>query len=82
MTSKVVSSILYPYNSDKTNAQKSEIFTKIEVYSYRGSRDVPLVVKGYSIGAVGQQHATHSHQSTNNVLGTLEQLEFYTVVTS
>jgi len=46
------------------------------------SRDVPLVVMGYSIRVVGQQHATHSHQSTNNVLGTLEQLEFYTVVTS
>jgi len=27
--------ILYPYNSDKTNAQKSEISTKIDAYSYR-----------------------------------------------
>jgi hypothetical protein len=34
MTRKVVSGILYPYNSDKTNAQKSEISTKIDVYSY------------------------------------------------
>jgi hypothetical protein len=34
MTRKVVSGVLYPYNSDKTNAQKSEISTKIDVYSY------------------------------------------------
>jgi hypothetical protein len=32
---KVVSGILYPYNSDKTKAKKSEISTKIDVYSYR-----------------------------------------------
>jgi hypothetical protein len=30
-----VSGILYPYTSDKTDAQKSEISTKIDVYSYR-----------------------------------------------
>jgi hypothetical protein len=35
LTRKVVSGILYPYNSDKTDAQKSEISTKIDVYSYR-----------------------------------------------
>jgi len=34
-TRKVVGGVLYPYNSDKTNAQKSEICTKIDVYSYR-----------------------------------------------
>jgi hypothetical protein len=33
MARKVVNGILYPYNSDKTNAQKSEIPTKIEVYT-------------------------------------------------
>jgi len=32
---KIVSGILYPYNSDKTFAQKSDISTKIDVYSYR-----------------------------------------------
>jgi hypothetical protein len=32
---KVVSGILYPYNSDKSNAEKSEIPTNIDVYSYR-----------------------------------------------
>jgi hypothetical protein len=32
---KVVSGILYPYNSDKTNIKKSEKFKKIDVYSYR-----------------------------------------------
>jgi len=35
LTRKVVSGILYPYNSDKTNAQKLEISTKLDVYSYR-----------------------------------------------
>jgi hypothetical protein len=35
LTRKVVSAVLYPYNSDKTNAKKSEISTKIDVYSYR-----------------------------------------------
>jgi hypothetical protein len=34
MTRKAVSGVLYPYNSDKNNAQKSEISTKIDVYSY------------------------------------------------
>ena len=37
-----------------------------------GSTDVPFVVLGYSVGVVRQQYATHSHQSTNNVLGTLK----------
>jgi len=46
-----------------------------------GPTNVPLVVLGYFVGDVGQQHATHSRQSTKNVLGTLEQLEFYTVAT-
>jgi hypothetical protein len=32
---KVVSGILYPHNSDKTNIKKSEISRKIDVYSYR-----------------------------------------------
>jgi len=34
-TKKVVSGISYPYNSDKSNAQKSEISRKLNVYSYR-----------------------------------------------
>jgi len=34
MNRKVVSGVPYPHNSDKTNAQKSEICTKIDVYSY------------------------------------------------
>jgi hypothetical protein len=37
---------MYPYNSDKTNAQKLEISTKIDVYSHRRPTDVPLVVLG------------------------------------
>jgi len=35
LTRKVVSGVLYPYNSDKTNAEKLEIPTKLDVYSYR-----------------------------------------------
>jgi hypothetical protein len=34
LSREVVSGALYPYNSDYTNAQKSEISTKIDVYSY------------------------------------------------
>jgi hypothetical protein len=32
---KVVSGLLYPYNSDKTNTKKSEISRIIDVYGYR-----------------------------------------------
>jgi hypothetical protein len=32
---EVVIGVLYPFISDKTNAQKLEISTKINVYSYR-----------------------------------------------
>jgi len=35
---KAVSGVLCPYNSDKTNAQNSEIPTNINVYSYRRAR--------------------------------------------
>jgi len=35
MNRKVVSGIMYPHNSDKSNAQKAEIPTNIDVYSYR-----------------------------------------------
>ena len=37
LTRKVFSGALYPYSSYKTNAKKSEISTKIDVYSYRSS---------------------------------------------
>ena len=37
-----------------------------------GPTDMPLVVLGYSVGVVGQQHPKHSRQSTNNILGTLK----------
>jgi len=32
---KVVSDVLHPYNSDKSNAKKSEISINIDVYGYR-----------------------------------------------
>jgi hypothetical protein len=34
MARKVVSGVLYPYNLDNTSAKKTEISSKIEVYSY------------------------------------------------
>jgi len=43
LTRKFVSGILYPYNSDKPNAQKSEISTKIDVYSYRKGPQTSLL---------------------------------------
>jgi len=46
MTRKVVSGVVYPYNSDKTNAKKSEISTKMDVYSYIRPTDMPLIVLG------------------------------------
>ena len=42
---------------------------------------MPLVVLGYSVGVVGQSHATYNRQTTKNIFSTLKQLEFYTVVT-
>jgi hypothetical protein len=35
LTGKFVSGILYPYNSDKTNAQKSDSSKKVNVYDHR-----------------------------------------------
>jgi hypothetical protein len=45
---------------------------KIMFTATEGPTDVPLLVLRYSVRVVGQQHATHSHQSTKNVLGTLK----------
>ena len=43
---KVVSGVLYPYNSDKTNAQKLEISTKSMFAATGVLTDMPLVVLG------------------------------------
>jgi hypothetical protein len=53
LTREVFIGILYPYNSDKTNAQKSEISKKSMFKATGGTTDMPLVVLGYSIGVVG-----------------------------
>jgi hypothetical protein len=45
---------------------------KSYVYSYRKPTDVPLVVQKYSVGIVGQSHATHGHHSNKNILGNCE----------
>jgi hypothetical protein len=51
---EVVSGVLYPYNSNKTNAQKSEISTKKSTFKATGGpTDVPCVLLGYSVGVVG-----------------------------
>jgi len=46
LTRKVVSGVLYPYNSDKSNAQKLEISIKSMFTATGGPTDVPLVVVG------------------------------------
>jgi len=43
---KVVSGVLYPYNSDKTIAQKSEISTNLTFTATEGPTDMSLVVLG------------------------------------
>jgi hypothetical protein len=52
---EVVSGVLYPYNSNKTNAQKLEISTKKKLMftATGGPTDVPHVVLGYSVSVVG-----------------------------
>ena len=53
LTRKVVNGVLYPYNSDKTNAQKLEISIKKLMFTAKGGpTGVPLVVLGYSVGVV------------------------------
>jgi hypothetical protein len=46
LTGKVVSGVLYPYNSTKVMLKNQEITTKLDVYSYRRATDMPLVVLG------------------------------------
>jgi len=53
LTRKVVSGILYPYNSDKTNAEKSEIPTNIDVYNYRRAHRPPSCNAGITVEVVG-----------------------------
>jgi hypothetical protein len=54
LTRKVVSGVLYPYNSEKNNAQKSEIPTNIDVYNYRrghrpASCNAEVICKGCGV---------------------------------
>ena len=68
---KVVSCVLYPYNSDKTNPQKSDIYTKINVFSHRSvhrcaSCSAGVICRGCGVVTCNKQ------LSTKNVLGTLE----------
>jgi hypothetical protein len=53
LTRKVFIGILYPYNSDKINAQKSEILKKSMCTATGRLTDMPCVVLVYYIGVVG-----------------------------
>jgi hypothetical protein len=44
LTGNVVSGVLYPYNSEKSNAQKSEISSKSMFKATVGPTNVPLAV--------------------------------------
>jgi hypothetical protein len=52
-TRKVVSGVLYPYNSDKSNAQKSEIPTNIDVYIYRRAYRLASCSVGFILRGCG-----------------------------
>jgi hypothetical protein len=53
LTRKVFIGTLYPYNSDKTNAQKLEILKKAMFTATGRPTDMPCVVLVYSVGVVG-----------------------------
>jgi hypothetical protein len=52
LTRKVVSGVLYPYNSDKINVKNWRYPEKSMFTATGGPTDVPLVVLGYSGGVV------------------------------
>jgi hypothetical protein len=61
---KVVSDVLYPYNSDKTNAEKSEIPTNIDVYNYRrahrpASCSAEVICRGGGVVACNTQLSSY-----------------------
>ena len=53
LTRKVVSGILYPFNSDKCNAKNSEIPTNIDVYSYMRAHRLASCSVGVIYGGFG-----------------------------
>jgi hypothetical protein len=46
LTREVKGGVLYPYTSEKTNAQKSEISKKVDVYSYRRAHRCASFIAG------------------------------------
>jgi len=60
------------HSSDKTNVQKSETSTKIEVYSYRIDHRRVSCSAGVLCRGCWAVTCNMSHQSTENILGTLE----------
>jgi len=73
LTRKVVSGVLCPYNSDKSNAKKIGDIHKIDVYSYsRAHRCVSCSAGVICRGCVVVTCNTHPSIYTKNILGTLE----------
>ena len=72
LTRKVFSGILYAYSSDRTNVQKSEIFTKNDVYSYRRANRRASCSAAVLCRGCGAATCNTQHQSTKNFLGTLK----------
>ena len=55
---------VYPYNSDKSNAKKSEISTKIDVYSYRranrhDSCSAGVICRGFGVVTFNTQSSVY-----------------------
>jgi len=76
LTRKVVSGVLYPYKSDKSNAQKLEILTNINVYSYgrahrSASCSAGVICRGCGVVTCNTQPSIYF-----KLLGTPEYLEF------
>jgi ssDNA-binding Zn-finger/Zn-ribbon topoisomerase 1 len=83
VTRKVVSGVLYPYNSDKTNAKKSKISTKLDVYSHRRAHRLASCSAGVICRGFG---ASNMEQTAVNVVTTSlapsNSWKFYTGVES
>jgi len=73
LTRKSVSDVLYRYISHKSTAKKSEVSTKVNVYSYRRAHRHASCSAGVICSC---SVVTCSCQSSNSILGTCEKLEF------
>jgi hypothetical protein len=53
LTRNLVSAVIYPYNSDKCNVKKSEIYKNTAIYSYRNSHRNASFSAWVIVGVVG-----------------------------